>query len=248
MAKRKGKRSRDDRKQRRSNSRDYEIAEMEAFGLEHRRKETKRVEPLQAKTEAQAHYMMNIESSNIVFGVGPAGTGKTYVCGAMAADMLLDGSIDQIVLTRPAVEAGESFGFLPGELDEKYEPYLQPFRDVLNERLGRSRVEYLIKSGDIETATLAHMRGRTFKNAFIILDEAQNVTKTQMKMFLTRIGEGCTVVVNGDLKQKDIKEPSGLDDALHRLKGVGGIKATHFEQEDVVRSGIVQRIVEAYEE
>lgn len=223
-------------------------AETELFHQNTQIRQPRPVKPLAAQTEAQAHYLLSIKEATITFGVGPAGTGKTYVCGAMAADKLLDGSVDRIILTRPAVEAGESFGFLPGDLSEKFEPYLLPFRDVLNERLGKSRVNYFIKKGDIEPATLAHMRGRTFKSAFIILDEAQNVTKTQMKMFLTRIGEGCTVVVNGDPRQKDIKDESGLIDAIERLSGTPGVKVARFMKEDVVRSGIVQRVIEAYEE
>ena len=245
MAKRKNGGKRQTKRPRRDQ--EFVNAETELFELDHKRRQVMQVKPLEAMTEAQAHYMMSIEGSSVTFGVGPAGTGKTYVCGAMAADMLLDNSVERIILTRPAVEAGESFGFLPGELEEKYEPFLLPFRDVLNERLGKSRVDYLIKKGDIEPATLAHMRGRTFKNAFIILDEAQNVTVTQMKMFLTRIGKGCTVVINGDLKQKDIREQSGLEDAISRLSEVGGIRTVAFEREDVVRSGIVQEIIEAYE-
>lgn len=214
---------------------------------EEKRRSAKPVEPLSAQTEAQAHYMMAIESSNITFGVGPAGTGKTYVCGAMGADMLMNGDVEKIILTRPAVEAGEKFGHLPGTLEEKYEEYLIPFRDVLNERLGRSRVDYLIKTGQIEAAPLAFMRGRTFNNCFIILDEAQNVSTNQMKMFLTRIGKGSTVVVNGDPKQKDIPGESGLMDAVNRLEKIGGVKSAFFDRSDVVRSGIVQQVIEAYE-
>lgn len=225
---------------------DADLLELEANQAK-QYSDSKRVEPLEAKTEVQAHYIMAIENSTITFGVGPAGTGKTYVCAAVAADMLLDHEIEQIVITRPAVDAGESLGFLPGELDEKFEPYLQPFRDVFTQRLGRSRYEYLLKNKKIEPAVLGHMRGRTFRNAFIILDEAQNVTPSQMKMFLTRIGENCTVVVNGDPKQKDIGGVSGLVDAMSRLQNVNKIRFVHFEKEDIVRSGIVQDIVERYE-
>lgn len=155
--------------------------------------------------------------------------------------------IDKIIITRPAVEAGESLGFLPGEIEDKFDPYLQPFRDVLNERLGKSFVEYMLKIGRIEAAPLAYMRGRTFKRAFVILDEAQNTTPNQMKLFLTRIGHDCKVVVNGDIRQKDIHGQSGLDDAVKRISHIPSVKCVRFTRQDVVRSGLVQEIVEAYE-
>lgn len=241
--------SRESRKERRNSRRISVFTNpvIESFETHPSQRPQPKAKPLQSQTEAQAHYIMSIESSKITFGVGPAGTGKTYVCGAMAADMLLNHQIEKIVVTRPAVDAGEEFGFLPGELDEKYAPYLMPFMDVMNERMGKSTVEYMVKTGKIEPATLAHMRGRTFKNAFIILDEAQNVTPTQMKMFLTRIGPGCTVVINGDPKQKDIPGESGLVDATNKIRHIPGVRIIQFEKEDVVRSGIVQKIVEAYE-
>ena len=209
--------------------------------------EKQKPEKLSAMNEAQAHYMMSINSSDLTFGVGPAGTGKTYVCGSLAAEALMSGKASHIIITRPAVEAGESLGFLPGEISEKYEPYIQPFREVLNERMGKSRVEYSMKRGQIEAAPLAYMRGRTFKDAFVILDEAQNTTPTQMKLFLTRIGKNCTVIVNGDLNQSDIRGQSGLDDAMNKLKHIKGIQSVVFDRADVVRSGLVQKIVEAYE-
>jgi len=206
------------------------------------------LKPLSAKTESQGHYILAIQEAALTFGIGPAGTGKTYVCGSLAAEALLNDHVEKIVLTRPAVEAGESLGFLPGEIDEKFEPYLQPFRDVLNERLGRGHVEYLIKMGRIECVPLAYMRGRTFKDSFVILDEAQNASVTQMKMFLTRIGENCKVIVNGDPAQTDIREASGLMDAVRRLEDLRDVRSVEFCKKDVVRSGLVQMIVERYQD
>lgn len=204
--------------------------------------------PINPLTERQKRYVNAIKSFTLTFATGPAGTGKTWICAALAAQMLENNEIDKIIITRPAVEAGESLGFLPGEIEEKFDPYLQPFRDVLNERLGKSFVEYLIKRGTIEAAPLAYMRGRTFKNAFVILDEAQNTTTTQMKMFLTRIGHDCKVVVNGDCAQKDVKGESGLDDAVARLSYIPSVKHVRFERSDIVRSGLVQEIVTAYDQ
>lgn len=203
--------------------------------------------PLKAKTEPQGHYIIAIQGSRLTFGIGPAGTGKTYVCGALAAEALDNKKVERIVLTRPATEAGEKLGSLPGELDDKFAPYLLPFRDVLDERLGKTYVDYLKRVGRIEGAPLAYMRGRTFKNCFLILDEAQNTTPVQMEMFLTRIGEGCIVVVNGDVTQKDIHGQSGLEDAVRRLEAIRGVSIIEFHRRDVVRSGLVQDIVEAYE-
>lgn len=203
--------------------------------------------PLQAKTNSQKKYMSAIKSATLTFGVGPAGTGKTYICGAIAAELLQNKTIDKIIITRPAVEAGEKLGFLPGEVEDKYEPYLTPFRDVLNERLGKTFVDYLVKTGRIEPAPLAYMRGRTFKDAIVILDEAQNVTPEQMKMFLTRIGENCKVIVNGDENQKDIPGQSGLTDAIKRISFIPSVQVVKFSSADIVRSGIVQEIVSAYE-
>lgn len=205
-------------------------------------------EPLKPKTESQSNYMKAINGYQITFGVGPAGTGKTYIAAAMAADAFIAKKIDRIVITRPAVEAAdEQMGFLPGELDEKYAPYLVPFLDVLNERLGKSAVEYMLKTGQLEAAPLAYMRGRTFNRCFMILDEAQNTTPGGMKMFLTRIGYDSSVVVNGDISQKDIPGPSGLTDAIDRLSFIPSIGVVRFGTKDVVRSGIVGEIVHAYE-
>lgn len=173
-------------------------------------------------------------------------THNTFVAAAMAADMLREKKIDKIIITRPAVEAGESFGFLPGELEEKYAPYIDPFRDILNERLGKSQVEYLIKHKRIEAKPLAFMRGCTLKNCWAILDEAQNTTPSQMKLFLTRIGENCKVIVDGDTEQKDIKSYSGLADAVIRLASTKRVGIVDFSPEDIVRSGIVRDIIKAY--
>lgn len=204
------------------------------------------VTPLEPKTESQKRYLNAIKNFTLTFGLGPAGTGKTYIAGALAAQMLEDRAVEKILITRPVVEAGESLGFLPGELEEKYEPYLQPLRAVFNERLGKSSTDYFLKSGKIEPVPLAYMRGMTFKNCVVILDEAQNVTPLQMKLFLTRIGEDCTVIINGDLDQKDIPGPSGLEDAVNRISYIPSVKVIRFGMNDIVRSGLVSEIVAAY--
>lgn len=203
--------------------------------------------PLVAQTENQRRYINAIKNFTLTFATGPAGTGKTFICASMAAEALREGRIEQIIVTRPAVEAGESLGFLPGELEEKFDPYLEPFRQVLEERLGKSQVEMFLKNGHIEASPLAYMRGRTFKNAFVILDEAQNTTPTQMKMFLTRIGHDCTVVVNGDMAQCDLRGPSGLEDAVRRCTHIPSVKHVAFDRSDIVRSGLVGEIVQAYD-
>jgi phosphate starvation-inducible protein PhoH and related proteins len=204
------------------------------------------VEPLKAQNASQERYIKAIKSSAVTFGIGPAGTGKTYIAGALAAEALRSNTVDKIIVTRPAVDAGESLGFLPGELMEKFEPYIQAFRSVMNERLGKSSVDYMLKHGKIEAIPLAYMRGLTFKNAFVIMDEAQNATPAQMKLFLTRIGNNATVVVNGDLEQQDITGPSGLEDAVARVRSIASCRVVKFSSADIVRSGLVQQIVEAY--
>jgi phosphate starvation-inducible PhoH-like protein len=204
--------------------------------------------PVEAQTENQKIYINAIENYVLTFGIGPAGTGKTYVCAALAAEALAGGLTEKIVITRPAVESGESLGFLPGELADKFDPFLQPFRDVLNERLGKTKVDYYIKTGMIEASPLAYMRGKTFKNAWVILDEAQNVTPSQMKMFLTRIGHDATVIVNGDMKQVDIHGKSGLEDAINRLSWIPQVRVVEFTRADIVRSGLVQDVVASYED
>ena len=188
--------------------------------------------------------------NELVFGLGPAGTGKTYLAVALAVSMMLEGAVDKIILSRPAVEAGENLGFLPGDLKEKVDPYLRPLYDALYEMLPAEQVDKKLALGEIEIAPLAFMRGRTLSNAFVILDEAQNTTPMQMKMFLTRLGENSRMVVNGDLSQVDLPRGviSGLRDALDTLKGISNIGSVTFSANDVVRHGLVAKIVKAYEE
>ena len=204
-------------------------------------------EPIKAKNSAQQKYMTAIQSAPLIIATGPAGVGKTYICGSLACEALQNGDIDKIIITRPAIEAGASMGFLPGELEEKFAPFLAPFRDVLNERLGKSFVDYLVKNGRVEAAPLAYMRGRTFKNAYVILDEAQNTTPTEMKMFLTRMGQNCKMIVNGDISQKDIQGLSGLEDAIDHVSYIPTVALVKFSRADVVRSGLCQEIIESYE-
>jgi phosphate starvation-inducible PhoH-like protein len=202
------------------------------------------------RTVAQAHYMRELLSNDIIFALGPAGTGKTYIAVAQAVAQLITGSIQRLILSRPAVEAGEKLGFLPGDMKEKVDPYLRPLYDALNDCLPAEQVERRIASGEIEIAPIAFMRGRTLADAFIILDEAQNTTPAQMKMFLTRFGENSRMVVCGDPKQTDLPggmNASGLNDAVGRLDGVDGLSICRFGAGDVVRHPIVGRIVEAYE-
>ena len=203
---------------------------------------------LHAKTLAQENYINAIRQHCLTLGLGPAGTGKSYCAAALAAEALESGKIERIILTRPAVEAGEQLGFLPGSVDEKFAVYIDAFRDILNERLGAGTVNYCIRHGRIVAAPLAFMRGKTFnESTFVILDEAQNTTPAQMKMFLTRIGEDCKVVINGDICQSDIRGPNGLSDAVDKLKGLPGIYIHHFDYGDIVRSGLVKSIIERYE-
>lgn len=206
----------------------------------------KKAEPLQAQTEAQGHYICALEKAELIFAIGPAGTGKTYVAAAYAADLLASKQIERIIITRPAVEVGAGMGFLPGELEEKYAPYLAPFREVMIERMGISQYEYALKAEKILPQPLAFMRGATFNNALVILDEAQNCTPAEMKMFLTRIGKNCTVVVDGDPEQCDLNGPSGLDDAVRRLEGIPGVDVVEFTEDDIVRSGLVKAVLIAY--
>jgi phosphate starvation-inducible protein PhoH and related proteins len=197
----------------------------------------------------QGVYMEALARHELIFALGPAGTGKTYLAVAQAVSQLITGSVDRLILSRPAVEAGEKLGFLPGDMKEKVDPYLRPLYDALHDTLPAEQVERRIASGEIEIAPIAFMRGRTLANAFIILDEAQNTTIAQMKMFLTRFGEGSRMVVCGDPKKVDLPQPglSGLADAVDRLEGIEGIAVTRFTTADVVRHPIVGRIVEAYE-
>ena len=205
-------------------------------------------QPLRAKTKSQQEYINAIKTNTLTFGIGPAGTGKSYCAGALAAEALEAGTIERIILTRPAVEAGENLGFLPGDLDEKFSVYIDAFRDILNERLGAGTVDYCLKHGRIVAAPLAFMRGKTFNNkTFVILDEAQNTSPAQMKMFLTRIGENCKVVINGDIKQSDIRGTNGLEDAINLLDDMDDVYIHEFEREDIVRSGLVRDIIDRYE-
>ncbi|MCB1521087.1 MAG: PhoH family protein [Hyphomicrobiaceae bacterium] len=202
-----------------------------------------------ARTPTQSTYMRAIESTDLVFGIGPAGTGKTYLAVAYAAHFLERGIVERIILSRPAVEAGERLGFLPGDMREKVDPYLRPLYDALYDVLPPEKVERDIETGVIEIAPLAFMRGRTLANAFVILDEAQNTTSMQMKMFLTRLGENAKMVVTGDPTQIDLPPgvTSGLVEAERLLDGVEGIRAVRFKSADVVRRDLVARIVEAYD-
>ena len=202
------------------------------------------------RTPAQAHYMRELVGNDMIFALGPAGTGKTYLAVAQAVSQLITGSVQRLILSRPAVEAGEKLGFLPGDMKEKVDPYLRPLYDALNDCLPAEQVERRIASGEIEIAPIAFMRGRTLADAFIILDEAQNTTPAQMKMFLTRFGERSRMVICGDPNQVDLPggvDASGLKDAVVRLEGIESIAMSRFTAADVVRHPIVGRIVEAYE-
>ena len=202
------------------------------------------------RTPAQAHYMRELINHDMIFALGPAGTGKTYIAVAQAVAQLITGSVQRLILSRPAVEAGERLGFLPGDMKEKVDPYLRPLYDALYVCLPAEQVERRIASGEIEIAPIAFMRGRTLADAFVILDEAQNTTPAQMKMFLTRFGQNSRMVVCGDPNQTDLPggvSASGLADATYRLEGVEGIAMCRFTATDVVRHPIVGRIVEAYE-
>jgi phosphate starvation-inducible PhoH-like protein len=202
-----------------------------------------------ARTPAQDAYMRAMERSELVFGIGPAGTGKTYLAVAHAATLLERGDINRIILSRPAVEAGERLGFLPGDMKEKVDPYLRPLYDALYDMMRPEHVERCITSGVIEVAPLAFMRGRTLANAVVILDEAQNTTSMQMKMFLTRLGENSKMIVTGDPSQVDLPrgEKSGLIEAVTLLEGIEGVHVSRFNDKDVVRHALVGRIVRAYD-
>jgi phosphate starvation-inducible PhoH-like protein len=204
---------------------------------------------IRGRSPNQAKYLHAIATHDINFGIGPAGTGKTFLAVAMAVEALNDSRVQRLILVRPAVEAGEKLGFLPGDLTQKVDPYLRPLYDALYEMFGVEKVVKLLEKSVIEVAPLAYMRGRTLNDAFVILDEAQNTTIEQMKMFLTRIGFGSTAVVTGDMTQIDLprNQKSGLKDALEVLRGVEGISFTFFESRDVVRHPLVARIVNAYD-
>ena len=200
------------------------------------------------RTPVQADYLRMIDESNLVFGEGPAGTGKTYLAVAKAAERLINGNVDRIILSRPAVEAGEQLGFLPGDMRDKVDPYLRPLYDALHDMMPASKLTKRMERGDIEVAPLAFMRGRTLSNSCVILDEAQNTTAVQMKMFLTRLGENSSMVITGDLSQVDLPHGvgSGMRDAMETLKSVRGVSFVRFTNADVVRHPLVGRIVRAY--
>ncbi len=204
---------------------------------------------IRPRSRAQAAYLRSLMERELVFGIGPAGTGKTYLAVAVAVNMFIDGRVDRIVLSRPAVEAGERLGFLPGDMKDKVDPYMQPLYDALHDFLPGRQLARLIEEKRIEIAPLAFMRGRTLTNAFVVLDEAQNATAMQMKMFLTRLGEGSRMAITGDASQVDLPRGavSGLHEAEARLKGIGEIGFTYFCAKDVVRHKLVARIIEAYE-
>ncbi|MFN4154725.1 MAG: PhoH family protein [Paracoccaceae bacterium] len=208
-----------------------------------------RKKPVEPRTEAQKAYVANLFSHELGFGIGPAGTGKTYLAVAVGVTMLVSGAVEKIILSRPAVEAGERLGFLPGDMKEKVDPYMQPLYDALNDFLPAKQVQKLMEEKRIEIAPLAFMRGRTLANAFVVLDEAQNATTMQMKMFLTRLGQGSRMVITGDRTQVDLPRgmPSGLADAERILQGVRGVTFNYFTSKDVVRHPLVARIIEAYE-
>ncbi|RWB95517.1 MAG: PhoH family protein [Mesorhizobium sp.] len=215
---------------------------------------TIRREPVKAReglvkplNDAQRAYDAAMRSSDIVFGIGPAGTGKTWLSIMRAAEAYKAKLITKIVLTRPAVEAGETLGFLPGELDEKFEPYIRPVRDALEEAFGSTHLEYLLKKGAIEARPLAYLRGSTIKDAWLIADEMQNATVTQFKMLLSRVGEGAKFIINGDPDQCDLKGGSGLLDAVSRLQSIDEVSTVRFTRADIVRSGLCQKVVAAYE-
>ncbi|MFA6216084.1 MAG: PhoH family protein [Candidatus Omnitrophota bacterium] len=211
-----------------------------------RKSKVKHIEP---KTKGQREYVEAIHKNDIVFGIGPAGTGKTYLAMASAVEALKNQDVRRIILTRPAIEAGESLGFLPGDISEKITPYLRPLYDALYDMMEADRIEKYIETGIIEVAPLAYMRGRTLNDAFIILDEAQNATAEQMKMFLTRLGFDSKVVITGDITQSDLPDgkPVGLLQSQDILSNIEGIKFIYFSGSDVVRHELVQKIIEAYE-
>ena len=204
--------------------------------------------PVKPKTIGQKEYIQSVLKNTVTIGVGPAGTGKTYLAVAAAVQAFREKQVNRIILTRPAVEAGERLGFLPGDLQSKVDPYLRPLYDALFDMLGAETYQKYLERGNIEVAPLAYMRGRTLDDSFIILDEAQNTSREQMKMFLTRLGFGSKIVITGDVTQIDLPgdKPSGLKDAMKILKGVEGVSICQLTQQDVVRHVMVQRIIEAY--
>ncbi len=206
--------------------------------------------PVQPRSDNQTEYLESIRNNDLVFGIGPAGTGKTYLAVAAAVHFLKAGAVKKVILVRPAVEAGEKLGFLPGDMEAKVNPYLRPLFDALHDMMDFATIKRFMLHDVVEVAPLAFMRGRTLNRAIVILDEAQNTTKSQMKMFLTRMGRGSRMIVTGDMTQTDLPHPgdSGLADAVRRLSGVPGVACVHLTKRDIVRHDLVQRIVEAYGE
>jgi phosphate starvation-inducible PhoH-like protein len=202
--------------------------------------------PFKAKNIAQGQFVSAIKANILTFGLGPAGTGKTYCAAAMAAEGVDEGTVKQIIFTRPAVETGPSLGFLPGKLDEKFDHYFSAFKHCLTKLLGKGFVDCAIKNRNLVAEPLTYMRGKTFDNAFVILDEAQNCTEAELKMFMTRIGESSTVVINGDLEQSDIGEDSGLYSTVQRVSHINKVHVHEFDYQDIVRSGIVRDILFSY--
>ena len=227
-------------------TRDGDQIEMFKGGTLEIKTRKKTVEP---RTLAQQGYVASLYQSELAFGIGPAGTGKTYLAVAVAVNQMINGKVDKIILSRPAVEAGERLGFLPGDMKEKVDPYMQPLYDALNDFLPGNQLGKLIEEKRIEIAPLAFMRGRTLSNAFVVLDEAQNATSMQMKMFLTRLGQGSRMVITGDRTQVDLPRgtTSGLADAERILEGIPGVAFNYFTAKDVVRHHLVGKIIEAYE-
>lgn len=202
--------------------------------------------PFKPQNTSQSQFVSAIKSNTVTFGLGPAGTGKTYCTAAVAADYLASGLVDRVVFTRPAVEAGPSMGFLPGKLEDKFDPYFGAFKSCLVQLLGKGVVDCALKNGNVTTEPLAYMRGKTFNNAFVVLDEAQNCTEAELKMFITRIGKGACFVINGDLDQADIGSHSGLFSTMRRVQNVNQIHVHEFDYDDIVRSGIVKDILFSY--
>jgi phosphate starvation-inducible PhoH-like protein len=248
MAKGKSRQTRYDRRQQKQNP-DYETT----FEATPQPLKVKKQKPLEALNEAQGQLISNILAKDITFINGPAGTGKTYIAASLALEALLDGRISKILITRPMQSCDEDMGHLPGEIEDKYAPWVRPILDVFREHMTEGALGYALKSGKIEFCPLQFMRGSSFKHTWAILDEAQNVTPEQMKMFLTRIGEGSKLIVDGDIRQSDLKDGrgvyhlSGLEDALQKLRDIPKIGVTTFTRDDIVRHGLIRIILDRYE-
>jgi len=207
-----------------------------------------KIKPFKPQTSSQKSFVSAIKSNILTFGLGPAGTGKTFCTAAMAAEAMTKGEVKQIVFTRPAVEAGPGMGFLPGKLEDKFDPYFGAFKQCLIQLLGKGVVDCAVKHNNIITEPLAYMRGKTFNDAFVVLDEAQNCTEAELKMFITRIGKSATFVINGDLEQSDIGKNSGLYKTMNRVHALSDVQIHSFDYDDIVRSGIVRDILQTFRE